>query len=324
MSSTSNTKVPDKRLLPGANGRPSLGRRIAVDFQKNYFKYLIVLPVLIWMALFCYKPMYGVVIAFQDYRPRLGISGSKWIGFENFRSFFTDIWFGRVLRNTLTISISTIIFSFPMPIILALLLNEVKCTWFKRIVQTVTYLPHFIAMVIVCALVSQFTMTNGVINDIIEFFGGERTNLLAKQEAFVPIYIISGIWKEIGWSSIIYLAALSSIDQEQYEAAKIDGAGRWQQMIHITLPGLLPTISMLLILKMGSIMSVGHEKILLLYQPLTYEVADVIATYSYRKGLLQSNFSYGTAIGMFNSIVNIIILQISNKASKKMGQSGLF
>ena len=324
MSSKNETMLPNKRLLPGTKGRPSLGRRLAVDIQKNYFKYLIVLPVLVWMALFCYKPMYGIVIAFQNYRPRLGISGSEWIGFENFERFFNDVYFGRLLRNTLTISFTSLIFSFPMPIILALLLNEVRCTWFKRAVQTITYLPHFIAMVIVCALVTQFCQSNGVINDIIEFFGGERTNLLNNQDAFIPIYIISGIWKEVGWSSIIYLAALSSIDQEQYEAAKIDGAGRWQQMIHITLPGLLPTITMLLILKMGSIMSVGYEKILLLYQPLTYEVADVFSTYSYRKGILGQSFSYGTAIGLFNSVVNIIMLQVSNKASKKAGQSGLF
>lgn len=321
---SSKTNTIDNRLVPGTKGRVPLGRRIARDFQRNYFKYLIILPVLVWLILFCYKPMYGVVIAFQNYRPRLGISGSKWIGIKNFERFFSDLFFPRILRNTLTISLSMLLFSFPVPIILALLLNEVRVRWFKRTVQTITYLPHFIALVVVCALVSQFTQTDGVVNDIIEFFGGERKNLLAKQSAFIPIYVISGIWKEVGWNSIIYLAALSSIDQEQYEAAKIDGAGRMQQMLHITLPGLLPTISMLLILQMGSMMSVGYEKILLLYQPQTYEVADVISTYAYRKGIIENNFSYGTAIDLFNGVVNVVLLTIANKISKKAGQSGLF
>ena len=230
----------------------------------------------------------------------------------------------RTLRNTLTLSFLTIVFSFPVPILLALLLNEVQVTWFKKIVQTVTYLPHFIAMVIVCGLVTQFCQTNGLINDIIEFFGGERSNLLARSDMYYPVYIISGIWKEAGWSSIIYLAALSSIDQEQYEAARIDGASRLQQIWHITLPGLLPTISMLLVLKMGSVLSVGYEKTLLLYQPITYEVADIISTYTYRKGLMEGSFSYATSIDLFNSVVNVIVLFLSNKLSKKMGQSGLF
>ncbi len=324
MRATMKADPAPRRLVPGTKGRVPLGRRIARDFQQNYFKYIIILPVLAWLILFCYKPMYGVLIAFQDFRPRLGFAGSKWIGFDNFTRFFSDTYFPRVFRNTLTISISTILFSFPVPIILALLLNEVRATWFKRIVQTVTYLPHFIALVVVCAMVSQFVQTDGIINDIIALFGGERENLLAKQEAFIPIYVISGIWKEVGWNSIIYLAALSSIDQEQYEAARIDGAGRLQQMLHITLPGLLPTISLLLVMKLGTVMSVGYEKILLLYQPLTYEVADVISTYAYRKGILENSFSYGTAIDLFNSVVNIIVLTISNKLSKKVGQSGLF
>lgn len=324
MSLKNKEKAQPRRLSPRNKGQLPLGTRIVRDFKQNYFKYLLIVPVMVWLILFCYKPMYGVLIAFQDYRPRLGFLGSKWIGFENFRRFFSDPFFGRVLRNTLTISISTIFFSFPVPIILALLLNEVKATWFKRIAQTVTYLPHFIALVVVCAMVSQFVQTDGIINDIIELFGGERRNLLSEQNAFIPIYIVSGLWKEMGWNSIIYLAALSSIDQEQYEAAKIDGAGRLQQMLHITLPGLLPTISLLLIMKLGTVMSVGYEKILLLYQPLTYEVADVISTYSYRKGILGNSFSYGTAIDLFNSVVNIIVLTISNKLSKKFGQSGLF
>lgn len=313
-----------KKQTPLGRMLSPVRRGVATDLRRNTFKYIIVLPVLIWMVLFCYKPIYGVIIAFQNYRPRLGIDGSEWIGLQNFIRFFKDPYFMRTLRNTFIISFLTILFSFPVPIILALLLNEIRAVWFKKVVQTVTYLPHFIAMVIACALVTQFCRSNGIINDIIALFGGERANLLGQTSTFYPVYIISGIWKEAGWSSIIYLAALSSIDQEQYEAARLDGAGRLQQLWHITLPGLLPTISMLLVLKMGQVMSVGYEKILLLYQPITYEVADVISTYTFRKGLVEGNFGFGTAIDLFNSAVNIVMLLIANKTSKKLGQSGLF
>ncbi|MBQ8189856.1 MAG: sugar ABC transporter permease [Lachnospiraceae bacterium] len=304
--------------------KKNFGSRVAQDFKRHKFKYLIVIPVIIYLILFCYKPMYGIVIAFQKYRPSLGMADSPWVGFDNFVRFFKDPFFGRLIRNTVTISFSMIIFSFPAAIILALLLNEVKVSWFKRTVQTITYMPHFIALVVVCALVNNFCQSNGVLNDVIAFFGGERSNLLAQPKLFYPIYVLSGIWQEVGWSSIIYLAALASIDQEQYEAAKIDGAGRIQQMVHITLPGLVPTISMLLVLNLGKILNVGYEKILLLYQPLTYEVADVISTYVYRKGLLDADYSFSTAVSLFNSVINIIFLVISNKVSKKIGQSGLF
>ena len=299
-------------------------KAIQRDFRFNKYKYLMVLPVIIYLILFCYKPMYGVIIAFQRYRPGLGIEGSPWIGLDNFVRFFKDINFWRVLRNTFSISFLNILFTFPAPILLALLLNEVKCSWFKRTVQTVSYLPHFIAMVVVCGLVNQFCQSDGLINDIIAFFGGERANLMIKQNMFYPIYIISGIWKELGWSSIIYLAALAGIDQQQYEAAKMDGANRLQQMFYITLPGLMPTISMLLVLKLGQVLNIGMEKILLLYNEMTYDVADVISTYVYRKGLIDADYSYSTAIGLFNAVVNIVFLLAANKISKKMGQSGLF
>lgn len=304
--------------------RKSLREKIVQDFKKHKRKYLIILPVLLYFILFHYKPMYGVIIAFKRYRPNRGILGSDWVGLQNFIRFFKDIYFTRLLRNTFTISFLSLIFSFPMPIFLAILLNEIKNMKFKKAVQTITYMPHFIAMVVMCGMITSFCQTNGLINQIIEFFGGTRTNLLMKQAYFYPIYIVSEIWKNIGWDSIIFLAALSGIDQEQYEAARVDGAGRFKQMIYITLPGLLPTISILLILKMGHVLSVGYEKILLLYQPATYEVADVISTYTYRKGLIDADYSYSTAINMFNSIINIIFLHLSNKLSKKAGQSGLY
>lgn len=302
----------------------SFTTRVKKDFKRNKFKYMLMLPVVIFFILFHYKPMYGIVIAFQKYRLTAGISGSPWVGFYQFKRFFADPYFFRLLRNTLSISALYQIFRTPAPIILALLLNEVRCKWFKRTVQTVSYMPHFISLVVVCSMISSFCSSNGLINTIIEFFGGERSALLVNPRWFYPIYIVSGIWQNVGWSSIIYLAALAGIDQEQYEAAKVDGAGRLKQMWYITLPGLVPTIVMLLILDMGSLLSVGFEKIMLLYQPLTYEVADVISTYVYRAGLVDQDFSYSTAIGLFNSVVNLILLVSANKISKKMGQSGLY
>ena len=294
------------------------------DIKKYKVKYILVLPVLIYLFLFSYRSMYGVVVAFQDYRPRLGIADSEWVGFENFIRFFKDPYFFRILGNTLRISFTNLLFSFPMPIILALMLNEVKDGIFKRTIQTLSYLPHFIALVIICGMVTQFTLTNGLITNICVFFGMERQNMLLNQDFFIPIYITSGIWSGIGWGSIIYLAALSSIDQEQYEAARVDGASRLQQIWHITLPGLLPIISMRLILRMGDILSVGREKILLLYNANTQEVADVISTYNYRKGLLEADFSYSTAVGLFDTVINLLFLLTANKLAKKMGQSGLF
>jgi len=298
--------------------------RLKRDISMHKYKYLLVLPVIAYFIIFHYKAMYGIIIAFKNYRASRGISGSEWVGFRYFEMFFKDPYFFRVLRNTLTINILQLIFSFPVPIFLALLLNEVRVSWFKRSVQTITYMPHFISVMVVCGLVKSYCQSGGVINDVIAFFGGERTNLLAEPQFFYPIYIISGIWQSAGWGSIVYLAALSGIDQEQYDAAKVDGAGRLQQMIHITLPGLTPTIVMFLILNMGRMLSVGADKILLLYQPLTYEVADVISTYVHRRGILGGEFSYSTAVGLFNSVVNVILLFTSNKISKKLGQSGLF
>lgn len=284
----------------------------------------MVVPILILLIVFCYKPMYGILIAFKRYRPSLGIMESKWVGLKYFRQFFRDPYCWRLFRNTLSISFLNLLFGFPAPIIFALLLNEVRVKKFKKTVQTISYMPHFISMVVVCGMITAFCASDGLFNNIIELFGGERSNLLMNKNLFYPIYIVSDIWKNLGWDSIIYLAALSGIDQEQYEAAKIDGANRLQQMFHITLPGIMPTVSMLLVLRIGSLLSVGYEKIILLYQPTTYEVADVISSYVYRRGLQSGEFSYGTAVGLFNSIVNIILLLTANKVSKKMGQSGLF
>lgn len=304
--------------------RQSFGTRIVTDFKKHKYKYLLILPIVIYLIFFCYKPMYGLVIAFKNYRPSRGIWGSKWVGFMWFEAFFNDPYFWRLLRNTFSISALTILFGFPAPILLALLLNEVRNSKFKRIVQTITYMPYFISLVVTCSLIKVYCMENGLFSQIMSFFGMSRQNLLTNPDYFYPIYVLSDIWQNIGWNSIIYLAALSGIDQEQYEAARIDGANRFQQVLHITLPGLMPTITILFILRMGSILNVGYEKILLLYNSSIYDVADVLSTYTYRMGMEGQQYSLSTAVGLFNTLVNVVFLLITNYISNKTTQSGLF
>lgn len=284
----------------------------------------MLLPVVVWYGIFCYAPMYGAIIAFKDYSIGRGIIESPWVGFKHFISFFRDINFLRVVKNTFLINIYDIIWGFPAPIIMALLLNEVRNQHFKKSVQTLTYLPYFISMVVVCGIIVDFTSTDGIINQLISHLGFEKVNLLSRSEYFRTIYISSGIWQNVGWGSIIYLAALTNINPELYEAAIIDGAGKWKQLIHITLPGIASTIIVLLILRMGSIMSVGFEKIILLYNPLTYETADVISSYVYRRGLLNVDYSYSTAIGLLNSVVNFAFLVASNWLSKRNTESSLW
>jgi putative aldouronate transport system permease protein len=313
---------------PAVSVRPPYKRgflhRLARDFKLNKYKYLLIIPVLVILALFAYKPMYGLIIAFKNFRPRLGIAGSKWVGLQNFENFFGDVYFGRLLRNTLSISLLNILFGFPLPIILALLLNEVRHNGFKRSVQTITYMPYFVSMVVSCALIRVYCQNNGIISDLLVSFGAPRQNLLTDPRYFYPIFIISDLWQFVGWNSIIYLAALSGIDQEQYEAARIDGAGRFKQVLHITLPGLMPTITVLFILRMGSVLNVGFEKVLLLYSEATYEVGDVISTYVYRRGIMQADYSYATAVGLFNSVVNVAFLVTANMIIKKHSDSALF
>lgn len=304
--------------------RSGIGYTIRRDFARNKYKYLMFLPVCAYFIIFCYLPMYGVQIAFRQYKPTLGITGSPWVGFENFRRFFNDYYFGRLILNTFLISLYSLLWGFPIPIIFALLLNELQNMRFKKIVQTCSYLPHFISLVVVCSIIRQFSMTNGLFNDIIAALGGKRTPLLSNPANFRTIYIASGIWQSFGWNSIIYLAALSGIDQELYEAARIDGASRLQQVLHITIPGILPTIIILLILNMGSILSVGYEKILLLYSNSTFKTADVISTYTYRKGIEGTEYSYSSAVGLFNSVINVIFLVVSNWISKKATDISMF
>ena len=297
---------------------------IKKDWKRNWKLYAMMIPVFLFYILFCYKPMYGIIIAFKDYMPGLGITGSPWIGFENFIEFFTGKYFTRILFNTLNISITSIIFGFPAPIILALLINEVVHKKFAKTVQTITYMPHFISIVVVCGLLRVFVAEDGIINYIIGFFGGDKANLLQSPSAFVPIYVISGIWQEIGWGSIIYLAALAGVDQELYEAASIDGAGRLRQTWSITLPSIMPTIVTMFILKLGQMMNVGFEKIILMYNPMTYETADVISTYTYRVGLQDFRYGFSTAVGLFNSVINFALIMIANTISRKVNDTSLW
>jgi len=284
----------------------------------------MILPVLIFFILFHYKPMYGAIIAFKDYTPALGIDESPWVGLENFFRFFDSVYFGRLIRNTILLSVYSLIFGFPAPIILALLLNEVKNKKFKGLTQTVTYLPHFISMIVVTGMLVDFSMTSGLFNDIIELFGGERSPLLQNPDLYRTIYVASGVWQEVGWGSIIYLSALSGVDSQLYEAAQIDGAGKWKQLVHVTLPGIMPTIIIMFILKMGTLMNMGYEKTILLYNPATYETADIISSYIYRIGLLEQDWSYSTAIGLFNSVINLALLLITNKLARKCGETSLW
>lgn len=302
----------------------SFSYRLKTDLRRNYPLYLLLLPVLAYYLIFCYKPMYGALIAFKDYQPSIGVWNSPWVGIEQFRKFFDNPDFARLLRNTLTISISSIAFGFPAPIILAILFNEIKQPKFKSVAQTVSYLPHFISLVVVCGLVKTFVGQDGIIHQLVTMFSDNKVGLLSRPECFVPIYVLSDIWQAIGWDSIIYLAALSGIDQELYESAQLDGANKWKQIIHITLPGIAPTIIIMLILRMGSLFSVGYEKIILLYNPLIYETSDVITSYTYRVGLEQMDWSYSSAVGLLNSAINFVIVILTNKISAKCSETSLW
>ncbi|HBG75917.1 MAG TPA: sugar ABC transporter permease [Clostridiales bacterium] len=297
-------------------------------YQNNFIKYkdifIMSIPMVAYFILFYYMPMYGVVISFKDFNPSRGILGSDWVGLKHFKAFFNSHYFGRLIRNTLLLSVYSLLWGFPTPIVFALLLNEISNRHYKKAVQSITYMPHFISMVVVCGLIKDFTASEGVINDIIAFFGGARSSLLINKKLFRTIYIASGVWQDLGFNSIIYLAAISGISQELYEAAIIDGANRWKQTIHVTLPSIAPTIVILFIMQIGGLMNVGFEKVLLLYNNSILQTADVISTFVYRKGLLEFSYSYSAAVGLFNSVINCILLVLANFASRKLTETSLW
>lgn len=315
-----------KKATASAGRNMSFTARAVRDIKKNYEIYLILLPVVIFYLIFHYAPMFGAAIAFQDWRPSRPMfgEGARWVGFKHFISFFNSYYFARVLKNTVTISISTLIWGFPAPVLLALLINELKNKYYARVVQIIVYLPHFISMVVLCGMITLFVRDNGVVTQVLGLFGFPKQNMLQNPGLFVPIYVVSNIWQGVGWGSIIYLAALTGVDQELYEAAEIDGAGKWKQTLNITLPCIVPTIIIQFIMRTGQILSVGQEKIILLYNETTYETADVISSFVYRKGLIENDQSYATAVGLFNSVINFVIVAIVNKISGTLSETSLW
>lgn len=291
----------------------------------NWQLYLMVIPALTYFIIFAYGPMYGVQIAFKDYIATKGIWGSPWVGFKHFERFFNGYYAGRLIGNTLKINILSLIFGFPLPIIFALMLNEIGHTGYKKVIQTVSYAPHFISTVVVVSMITLFlSPSNGVVNKLIEACGGDAVYFLGEPKYFIPVYIISNVWQSLGWSSIIYISALSNVSNEVMEAAYIDGASRFKRILHVSLPCIMPTIIIMLINQVGHIMSVGFEKVLLLQNNLNMSASDVIATYTYRCGLVGGEYSYSAAIGLFNSIINFILIITVNKISKKYSETSLW
>lgn len=303
-----------------ASGHVTWRKALAKDWRLYTF---LVIPI-IYFLIFRYVPMVGNVIAFRRYVPGGNPLGEYWVGFQYFERFFGDPTFWKVFRNTVIMGGLTLLFTFPAPLIFALMLNELRSQKFKKFVQTASYLPHFLSLVIVAGMVLQLVAANGTINQLIGLVGIEPINFIQEAGWFRSIYVSSQVWQTMGWGAILYLATLSTIDESLYEAAKIDGANRWKQTLHVTIPGLIPTIMVLLILNIGSFMAVGFEKILLLYNPLTYETADVISTYLYRVGLLSGNFSYATAIGIFEAVIGLILVMSANVISRRVAGTSLW
>lgn len=301
--------------------RPSMKRSV----KKYWDLYLILIPVLVYFLLFKFLPMYGLQIAFRDYRPRLGFWGSNWVGLKHFSRFFSTYSCWTIISNTLILSLLTLLFTFPLPIVLALVLNEMRDGSYKKIVQTITYAPHFLSTVVIVGMITAFcSPSTGVVNTMIKLFGGDPIYFMAKAEWFRPLYIISEVWTNIGWDSIIFFSALSSVDPQMYEAARIDGANRLKMLRYITLPSITPTIAIMLILTCGRVMSIGFEKVFLMQTDLNIGVSEVISTFVYRQGILSAQTSYATAVGLMNSLVNFILVITVNSISKYVSEVSLW
>ena len=303
----------------------SLGERLLKDLQKNWIYYVMILPVILYFIIFHYWPMYGVQIAFKDFKLRAGVMGSDWVGMKHFTKFIGSYNFKTLCLNTLGISVYTLCVGFPIPIIFALFLNYLKSQRLKKAVQMVSYAPHFISTVVICSMIMMFTdLDSGIFNIILRVLGREPVNFLAKADWFKSIYVWTGVWQGMGWSAIIYVSALSGVDYQMHEAAIMDGATKIQRMLHVDLPSIKPTIIMLLILDIGSLMNVGFEKVYLLQNSLNRPKSMIISTYVYEVGLVNTEYSYAAAIGLFNNVINAILLVAANTISKKLADESLF
>lgn len=304
--------------------KESFSRRVAKDWKKNKAVYIIALVCLSYYFVFRYAPMGGIVIAFKNYRAARGLWGSDWVGFKWFKEFFSSYYFGRLVRNTLVINLLNLAIGGLTPILFALLVNEIRHPLFKRTVQTISYMPHFVSLVVACSIVLNMISYNGLLNQILGLFGVESI-LFANKPAYFPwIYVLSDLWQELGYSSIVYLSALSSVSAELLDAAAIDGCNRFKRVIHVTIPAILPTIILMMLMRVGRLMSVGYEKIILLYNDAVLETADVMSSFVYRYGMLGGNYSYGAAVDLFNNVINVLILIIFNSISRKVSDISLW
>ncbi|MCM3758415.1 ABC transporter permease subunit [Sporosarcina aquimarina] len=291
---------------------------------KNWQLYVLISPVILYFIIFHYFPLYGLQIAFKDFIASKGIIGSPWVGLKHFERFFDSYYFWRLIKNTVGIGVFTLVVSFPIPIILALLLNEVKSLRYKKFVQTIIYAPHFLSTVVVVGMLLLFLKTDGLVNNVIQIFGGTPIDFISEPGWFKSLYVFSDVWQTMGWSSIIYIAALAAVDPAQHEAAMIDGASRLQRIFHINLPAIMPTIVILFILNAGSVMAVGFEKVYLMQNSLNMSTSDVISTFVYRSGILEAQYSFSAAVGLFNSIINFIMLIMVNQIAKKVNETSLW
>ena len=318
------SKLQVKKNDQSSYKAPNNTLRVCKTAWKNREYYLLLIPALIYLIIFCYAPMYGIQIAFKNDRGSLGIMGSKWVGFKHFINFVTGFNFWTLVKNTLTLSVYSLLVTFPIPIILALVLNELSPK-LKKFTQTVLYAPHFLStVVLVGMMLVMFSKSSGVINTILEALGFERYYFFGEPEAFSRLYVWSSVWQNMGWNAIIYIAALSGIDSTLHEAAEIDGANRIQRILHINIPCILPTIIIMLIMAVGNIASVGYEKAFLMQNDLNISVSEIISTYVYKRGIVQSNYSFSAAVGLFNNVINVIMLLIANTISRKVSETSLF
>lgn len=306
--------------------KPSQGKLLLSALKKDYRLYIMLALPIIYFVIFKYVPMYGIILAFRKFKPGGSIFGVEWVGLRYFKLFLTDKSFWNIFKNTVILSFSNLIIGFPIPIIFALLLNEVSHAGSKKAIQTITYLPKFLSTVVVVSMLNNIlSPSTGIVNNVIEYFGFEPIFFMNSAEWFRPIYIVSEIWQFMGWNAILYIAALAGVDEQLYEAAKIDGAGKWKQVIHVTIPGIMPTIVITLILAVGFTLQVGFEKVLLMYQPSIYDTADILQTYIYRMGLVQgNNFSYATAVGLFQALISLVLIWFTNRIAAKQTDYSLW